>query len=129
MQSRSRWPETLTRSRLGVLLALASIAAAPGAAAQAAAKPSQAAGDASLDLGRRLFSSGATPACALCHTLKDASAAGEVGPSLDQLRPDPERVTKALLNGIGPMPSYRERLTQEQIDALARYVSQVAGAP
>lgn len=126
MQSRSRWPETL----FGVLLALAAIAAAPGAAAQAvAAKPSQAAGDASLDLGRRLFSSGATPACALCHTLKDASAAGEVGPSLDQLRPDPERVTKALLNGIGPMPSYRERLTQEQIEALARYVSQVAGAP
>ena len=38
--------------------------------------------------GRRLFTQVAVPPCALCHTLKDASAKAEIGPSLDELKPD-----------------------------------------
>jgi cytochrome c6 len=70
--------------------------------------------------GRRLFT-GLTPACALCHTLKDAGATGAVGPSLDELRPDRERVVKALRNGVGQMPPFAH-LTEAQVQALARYV-------
>jgi sulfite dehydrogenase len=80
--------------------------------------------------GRLLFKQqSAMPACALCHTLKDAGAQGEVGPSLDELKPDAARVAKALRNGIGQMPSYRGKLTEQQIENLARYVAQASGAP
>jgi cytochrome c6 len=70
--------------------------------------------------GRKLFTS-VTPACALCHVLKDAEATGAVGPSLDELKPDRERVVKALKSGIGQMPAF-PHLSEAQIQALARYV-------
>jgi mono/diheme cytochrome c family protein len=52
---------------------------------------------------------------------------GEVGPILDDLKPDAERVKAAVVNGIGVMPAYEETLTQEQIDAVARYVATAVG--
>ena len=58
-----------------------------------------------MELGKKLFST-ATPACALCHTLKDAGAKGAVGPVMDEIKPDAVRVAKALRNGLGNMPSY-----------------------
>lgn len=70
--------------------------------------------------GRKLFGA-VTPACALCHTLKDAGATGAVGPSLDELKPDAERVAKALRNGIGQMPAF-PHLSEAQVQAIARYV-------
>jgi len=81
-----------------------------------------------IEQGRLLFKQSAVPACALCHTLKEAEAQGEVGPSLDELKPDAARVAKALRNGIGQMPSYRGKLTEQQIETLARYVAQASGA-
>lgn len=72
------------------------------------------------DAGRKLFTT-VTPACALCHTLKDAGAKGEVGPSLDELKPDRERVIKALKVGIGQMPAFPQ-LTAAEVEALASYV-------
>ena len=77
---------------------------------------------ASDDEGRRLFTS-LTPPCALCHALKDAGATGAIGPSLDELKPDRERVLKALRTGIGQMPAFGH-LTQAQMEALASYVEQ-----
>ena len=56
----------------------------------------------------------------------DANAAGEIGPVLDEMKPDAERVRAAVVNGIGVMPAF-EALTAEQVDAVARYVSEVAG--
>lgn len=50
----------------------------------------------------------------------------EVGPNLDELKPDAERVNTAVTNGIGPMPA-NEILTDEEIEAVALYVSTVAG--
>jgi cytochrome c6 len=70
--------------------------------------------------GKALFS-GVTPACALCHTLKDAGATGAVGPSLDELKPDASRVLKALRNGIGQMPAF-PHLSDAQVQELATYV-------
>jgi cytochrome c6 len=73
--------------------------------------------------GRLLFTKGTTPACAVCHTLKDAGAVGAVGPVLDEIQPDVERVMNALRNGIGQMPSYKATLSDAQIEALAKYVA------
>lgn len=80
-----------------------------------------------MALGRKLFTQAAQPACALCHTLRDAGSAGAVGPVLDELRPDATRVANALRNGLGSMPSYRDSLTETQIQALALYVARASG--
>jgi cytochrome c6 len=80
-----------------------------------------------LGAGRKLFTSGTAPSCAVCHTLRDAQATGEVGPVLDEIKPDAERVAQALRNGLGVMPSFRDKLSEQDIALLARYVAQVAG--
>ena len=106
--------------RIGLCAALAlTPAIAPGIARADAA---------SLALGRALFTEHAEPQCAVCHTLADAKSSGEVGPVLDVLKPDAGRVTAAVTNGIGIMPAY-DSLTPAQIEAVALYVSTVAGRP
>lgn len=79
------------------------------------------------EAGRALFLKATTPACAVCHTLADAGAAGTIGPNLDELKPDANRVTQAVRNGIGVMPAF-DALSDEQVQALAKYVSGVTGA-
>jgi sulfite dehydrogenase len=100
-----------------VALAIASVVAPAGAADDSAV----------LAQGKALFSGGAVPPCALCHTLKDAGSSGAIGPVLDDLQPDAERVVAALKSGIGAMPSYRPSLSDEQMRALARYVAKASG--
>ena len=79
------------------------------------------------DLGRKVFTEIAQPACALCHSLQAAGAAGTVGPSLDELKPDKGRVLEAVRKGAGVMPAFGERLTREQIEAVAAYVAKASG--
>ena len=83
---------------------------------------------ADLDAGRSLFNTTAAPACAICHTLKDAGAGGTIGPSLDALKPDAAKVQTVLKTGLGVMPAY-DMLTPAQIETLSTYVSHVAGEP
>jgi len=90
------------------------------------ARPAHA--DDELALGKKLFLQQATPACALCHTLKDAGSEGAVGPVLDELKPDAARVANALRNGLGNMPSYKATLSEAQILAIAAYVAKASGA-
>ncbi len=78
-------------------------------------------------LGRKLFNESAVPACALCHTLKDAGSSGAIGPVLDEIKPDAGRVARALRNGLGQMPAYAPALSEAQIAALALYVSKASG--
>ncbi|MGH8619056.1 MAG: c-type cytochrome [Burkholderiales bacterium] len=82
---------------------------------------------AAMAAGKALFLQGAVPACAICHTLKDAGAEGAIGPVLDELKPDAARVAKAIKNGIGQMPPY-VNLSEQQIQALAAYVARATGA-
>ena len=81
-----------------------------------------------LAMGKKLFTQAAVPACAVCHTLKDAGSEGAVGPVLDELKPDAARVANALRSGLGNMPSYKATLSEEQIQALAHYVANASGA-
>lgn len=78
-----------------------------------------------MDDGKKLFNQTAVPACAVCHTLKHAGAAGEIGPALDELKPDAARVEKAIRNGLGQMPAYSS-LSDAQIRLLAQYVAAAA---
>jgi cytochrome c6 len=81
------------------------------------------------EAGRKLFTSGTAPSCATCHTLRDAQATGEIGPPLDELKPDEARVAQVLRTGLGVMPPFRDKLSEKELALLARYVAQVAGAP
>lgn len=79
-----------------------------------------------MEAGRALFV-GATPACALCHTLNDAQSSGAIGPKLDEIKPDAARVETAIRNGIGQMPAYTT-LSDKEIETLAAYVAKATGA-
>ena len=104
------------------------IGAALGALASLAAAATAPAGsDPQIAEGRALFTGGATPPCAICHTLKEAGATGAVGPSLDDLQPDEARVVAAVRGGIGAMPSFAASLSEAQIRAVARYVASASG--
>ena len=65
--------------------------------------------------------------CSSCHTLAAAHANGNVGPNLDQLKPPVAVVRRQVTNGGGGMPAFGGRLSPAQIDAVAKYVSSVAG--
>lgn len=65
--------------------------------------------------------------CTGCHTLKDAGSNGTVGPNLDQKKPPKSLVIDRVTHGKGVMPSFMDKLTAAQIDAVATYVSTVAG--
>ena len=61
--------------------------------------------------------------CAACHSLKDAGSVTNIGPNLNEIRPDMGRIKNAVVNGIGVMPSALGILTEEEIDAVSYYVS------
>ena len=82
-----------------------------------------------LALGKQVFLETAEPACALCHVLADAGSEGEIGPVLDTMSPTSQSVINAVTNGVGIMPAFEEQLSKEQIEAVALYVSTVAGMP
>ena len=92
--------------------------------ALALALPVAALGD---EPGRKIFTEVAQPPCALCHTLKAAGAEGTIGPSLDELKPDKARALEAIRKGLGAMPPFADKLTAEQMEAVAAYVAKVAG--
>jgi cbb3-type cytochrome c oxidase subunit III len=67
--------------------------------------------------------------CAGCHTLAAAGTTGTIGPNLDQLA---ARLTLAIVvrqvtNGGAIMPPFKSKLSAAQIEAVAKYVSSVAG--
>jgi cytochrome c6 len=74
--------------------------------------------------GKAVFTSAG---CSGCHTLKDAKSTGNVGPNLDQLKPDFATVKHQVENGGGAMPAFKDTLSAKQIDDVAAYVSSVAG--
>jgi len=75
-----------------------------------------------LDLGKNIFLEKGN--CATCHTLSDAGSNGDIGPNLNDIKPDASRVALAVTNGIGVMPAYEGVLTPEEIEAVAVYVSE-----
>lgn len=75
--------------------------------------------------GKAIF---ASQGCGGCHVLAAANATGEVGPNLDETKPSKELVVDRVTNGLGGMPPFGDKLSAEQIDAVADYVSSSAGS-
>jgi mono/diheme cytochrome c family protein len=73
--------------------------------------------------GKEVFTSN----CGGCHTLADAGTNGSQAPNLDEAAPSESRVQTQVTNGGGGMPAFGDRLSEEQISAVAAYVSSVAG--
>lgn len=65
--------------------------------------------------------------CSSCHTLAAAGTTGTVGPNLDQLKPAMAIVVRQVTNGGAVMPAFKGKLSTAQIQAVAKYVSSVAG--
>jgi len=79
---------------------------------------------AQLAQGKTLFQQN----CGTCHTLANAGTNGKIGPVLDQVKPDMQRVLNAIKNGglgSGTMPT--NIVTGKDAQAVAKYVSTVAG--
>jgi cytochrome c6 len=74
--------------------------------------------------GKSIF----TANCGSCHTLADAATSGTVGPNLDEARPPQELVVDRVTNGQGAMPSFKDSLDEQQIQAVADYVAGAAGS-
>lgn len=69
-------------------------------------------------------------ACGGCHTLAAAKSNGNVGPNLDQAKPDYRLVTSRITNGKGVMPSFKGQLSDQQIADVASYVvTSTGGTP
>jgi uncharacterized membrane protein len=75
---------------------------------------------AQIAAGKAVF---ASTGCGQCHTLADAGTSGAVGPNLDERSPSRTRVVALVTSGTGVMPSFRDRLSEQQIEAVAAYVS------
>jgi len=60
--------------------------------------------------------------CGGCHTLDAAGTSGNVGPNLDDAKPPKELVIERVTNGQGAMPSFKDKYSPEQIQAVADYV-------
>jgi len=77
--------------------------------------------DSTFDLGKDIFLNKAM--CSTCHTLANAGSISQIGPNLNEIRPDKITIMNTVTNGIGVMPPYEGQLTPEEIEAVAHYVS------
>ena len=89
--------------------------------------------------GKTLFTDAAQPqSCSACHTLADAAATGTTGPNLDDVVPDlsEQELRQSIVDpdavvaegfSAGLMPRYGDGLSDEQVDALVQYLTEVAG--
>jgi cbb3-type cytochrome c oxidase subunit III len=104
---------------------VASVAAVEGApvATPPPPPPPSGGGGGGAEDGKAIFTSN----CASCHTLAAAGTSGTIGPNLDEAKPDEALVKERVTNGMGVMPSFKGKLSDAQIDAVAKFVSQNAG--
>ena len=75
------------------------------------------------NLGYRLFNNATQPPCAACHSLDAAGAKGVIGPNLDELKPDAQRIRTALAQGVGAMPAYADQLSDTEVNALIAFIT------
>jgi hypothetical protein len=65
----------------------------------------------------------ASAGCGGCHTLKAANAKGQIGPNLDELKPDASTVEHQVRVGGNGMPPFGSKLSSHQITLVADFVA------
>ena len=78
--------------------------------------------DPKMDLGLDVYNNKAE--CGACHTLQAAGSEGQIGPDLDALKPQMNKIIAVVTNGIGVMQAWEGILSYEEIEAVAYYVFQ-----
>jgi mono/diheme cytochrome c family protein len=108
-------------ARIGLAtLVVAFAAAGAGMMLPAEAAP---AGNAQLNHGRQLFNDWA---CGTCHTLRDAGASSQVGPSLDGNKGlNRAFVINRIAQGAGAMPGFAGQMSDKEIAQVADYIMKV----
>ena len=76
--------------------------------------------DPKMDLGLDVYNNKAQ--CGVCHTLQVVGLKGQIGPNLDQLKPQIPQIIYTVTNGIGVMPAFDGTLSTEEIEAVAYYI-------
>jgi mono/diheme cytochrome c family protein len=73
--------------------------------------------------GKKVFE---TAGCNGCHTLKAANATGNIGPNLDEAKPDEALIRTRVEHGKGAMPAFGDsgQLSKKQIDDVVAFVYQ-----
>ncbi len=61
--------------------------------------------------------------CGSCHTLSAAGTSGSVGPNLDGTSRDAAAIEDIVRNGTGTMPSQGDKLSDDEIRAVAAFVA------
>src|SRR5689334_15855406 len=96
-------------------------AAAPALATTGSTVPA----NASATAGAKVFT---VAGCGSCHTLAAADASGKVGPNLDEAHPSFGTVQVMVTGGGAGMPSFKDRLSAQQIRDVAAFVATRAGS-
>ena len=78
--------------------------------------------DDKMTLGLEVYNNKAQ--CGVCHTLQSAESEGQIGPDLDALKPQMNKIIDVVTNGIGVMQAWEGILSYEEIEAVAYYVFQ-----
>ena len=64
----------------------------------------------------------ASAGCGGCHALEAAGSSGNVGPDLDEAKPDAALVVERVTKGKPPMPSFEGQLDEQEIQDVAAFV-------
>ena len=56
----------------------------------------------------------------LCASL--GHSFGQIGPNLDQIKPELPTILNAVTMGVGIMPAFKDMLTDEEIESVSYYV-------
>jgi mono/diheme cytochrome c family protein len=105
--------------RAGVLAVLLVTVASACGGGDKSSEPSSSSAP-SNPAGAKVF---ADSGCGNCHTLEAAKSKGNVGPNLDEVQPDKAKVVRQVTNGGVGMPPFGDKLTKQEIDDVAEFVS------
>src|SRR5215216_7919256 len=75
--------------------------------------------------GAKVF---ASAGCGSCHTYSPAGSTGNVGPNLDDADVTFDRAVQQITNGGGGMPAFKDELSEQEIEDVARYVTEGGSA-
>nr|MBA2359802.1 cytochrome c [Actinomycetota bacterium] len=70
--------------------------------------------------GKAIFTGSA--GCGGCHTLKAAGSNGNIGPNLDEAKPDRSLIVTRVTLGKAPMPAFKGVLSDKQIADVVAFV-------
>lgn len=76
--------------------------------------------DTKMELGLDIYKNKGM--CGTCHTLNAAESFGDIGPNLDDIKPQMNKIISVVSNGIGVMPAMEGILTFEEIEAVAYFI-------